>query len=172
MIDRGDTVRFGSSSSGRSRENLARPLETRESLRELGPDRDDLEDRSHEEAEEDRVREEAAQRERSREDLTRADEHDDGADDPEEDRRGEAHDARRGQRLEHVVEEALDAGRERLLLALLGVVALHDAHASERLGEAAGDLRVELRALAEDRPDRSERLVQDDAEARRGRRMP
>ena len=33
----------------------------------------------------------------------------------------------------------------------LGVVALHDAHAAERLGEAAGHLGVDLAALAEDR---------------------
>ena len=100
------------------------------------------------------------------------DEHDDRAHDPEEDRGGEAHDARRGQRLQDVVEEALHAGRERLLLALLGVVALHDADAAERLGEAARDLGVDLRALAEDRPDRPERLVQDDAEADEEREAP
>ena len=51
------------------------------------------------------------------------------------------------------------------VLAFLGVIALDDADAAEGLGKAPRDLRVELRALAEDRPDRPERLVQDDAEA-------
>ena len=74
-------------------QDLARPLEAGERLGQLGADRDDLEDGRDEEPEEDGVGEEAAQRQRPGEDLARPDEHDDGADDAEEDRRREAHDA-------------------------------------------------------------------------------
>ena len=45
-----------------------------------------------------------------------------------------------------------DAAREDELLALLGGVGLDDADAAERLGEPAGDLGVDLAALAEERP--------------------
>ncbi len=45
-----------------------------------------------------------------------------------------------------------------------GVVALDDADAAERLGEAAGDLGVDLGALAEDGSNGLEGLLQDEAE--------
>ena len=57
-----------------------------------------------------------------------------------------------GDRSGDVVEEPVDARREHRLLALLGDVGLHDADAAQRLGEAAGDLRLDLAALAEERP--------------------
>src|SRR5438874_4200483 len=44
------------------------------------------------------------------------------------------------------------------------MVALHDANATERFGEAAGDLGVDLGALAEDGADGFEGLLQNEAE--------
>ena len=49
-----------------------------------------------------------------------------------------------------------------------GVVALDDADAAEGFGEAAGDLGVDLGALAEDGADGLEGLLQDEAEDRAG----
>ena len=57
-----------------------------------------------------------------------------------------------GQRLRDVAEQAVRALREDQLLALLGRVRLDDADAAERFGEPAGDLGVDLAALAEQRP--------------------
>ena len=62
-----------------------------------------------------------------------------------------------GQRLRDVAEQPVRALREDELLALLGRVGLDDADAAERFGEPAGDLRVDLAALAEQRPQPLER---------------
>ena len=53
------------------------------------------------------------------------------------------HHRSRRQRLQHVVQQALHAAGEDFLLALLGAVALHDAHAGERFGEPPGDFGVQ-----------------------------
>ena len=45
-----------------------------------------------------------------------------------------------------------------------GVIALDDAHAGERFGQASGDLGVDLAALAENRADLAERLAQPERE--------
>ena len=58
--------------------------------------------------------------------------------------------------LHHVVEQALHAAAEDARLSRFGVVALDHAHAGQRFGEAAGDLGVDLAALAENRPDLAE----------------
>ena len=63
-----------------------------------------------------------------------------------------------------VVEQALHAAGENRRFALFGVIALDHAHAAERFGEPAGDLGVDLAALAEDRPNGLEGLVQSEAE--------
>ena len=63
-----------------------------------------------------------------------------------------------GHRLRDVAEQAMRAVREHDLFALLGGVALDDANAAERLGEAAGHLRLDLAALAEQRPQPLERI--------------
>ena len=47
---------------------------------------------------------------------------------------------------------------------LFGVIALDDADAAERFGEAAGDFGVDLGALAEDGADGLEGRLQDEAE--------
>ena len=52
------------------------------------------------------------------------------------------------------------AGGEHTFLPRLRVIALHHPHAAQRFGEAPGDLRVDLAALAENRPDGGERLLQ------------
>ena len=62
--------------------------------------------------------------------------------------------------LHDVVQQALHAGGEDARLAGLGMIALDDAHAGQRLGEPAGDLGVDLAALAEDRADLAEGLGQ------------
>ena len=55
-----------------------------------------------------------------------------------------------GQGLGDVPEQAMRALRKHDLFALLGGVRLDDADASERFGEAAGDLSVDLAALAKE----------------------
>ena len=62
-----------------------------------------------------------------------------------------------GQRLRDVAEQPVRALREDELFALLGRVGLDDADAAERFGEPAGDLGVDLAALAEQRPQPLER---------------
>ncbi len=57
----------------------------------------------------------------------------------------------------------LTPGGEDVGLALFGVVALDDADAAERFGEAAGDLGVDLGALAEDGADGLEGALQNEA---------
>ena len=57
--------------------------------------------------------------------------------------------------LRDVAEQAMRALGEDDLFALLGGVALDDANAAERLGQPAGDFRVDLAALAEQRPQRA-----------------
>ena len=66
-------------------------------------------------------------------------------------RRGHA-----GHRLRDVAEQPVRALGEDDLLALLGGVRLDDADAAERFGQPAGDLGVDLAALAEQRPQRAE----------------
>ena len=51
-------------------------------------------------------------------------------------------------------------------LARLRVISLHHAHAGQRFRQPAGDLRVDLAALAENRPDLAERLAQAQPEHR------
>ena len=147
-------------------QHLARALEAGERLGELRADGHDLEDRRHQEAQEDRVGEEAAHRQMAGEDLARPDVHDRGADQPEQHGRGQAQHRGRGQRLQHVVEQPLHALREHAALARLGVVALHHAHAAQRLGQPSGHLGLDLAALAEDRPERAEGPAQHEAEDR------
>ena len=63
-----------------------------------------------------------------------------------------------GHRLGDVAEQPVRALGEDDLLALLRGVGLDDADAAERFGEPAGDLGVDLAALAEQRPQRAERV--------------
>ena len=61
--------------------------------------------------------------------------------------------------LRDVAEQPVHALREDELLALLRGVGLDDADAAERLGQPAGDLGVDLAALAEQRPQPLERVA-------------
>ena len=54
--------------------------------------------------------------------------------------------------LRDVPEQAVRALGEHQFFALLGGVGLDDADAAERFGEPAGHFRVDLAALAEQRP--------------------
>ena len=99
----------------------------------------------------------------SGDDLARAEVHDERADDAQEHGGGEAHQRLRGERADDVVEQALDAAGEDARFALLGVVALDDADAAERFGEAAGDFGVDFAALAEDGADGLEGALQNEA---------
>ena len=83
---------------------------------------------------------------------------------PRTDGGGERHEGLRGEGADDVLEQALDAAGEDVGLALFGVVALDDADAAERFGEAAGDFGVDLGALAEDGADGLEGPLQDEAE--------
>ena len=73
---------------------------------------------------------------------------------------GETHDRRRGEGAHDVVEQASHASGEDRLLALFGVISLDHAHAAQRFREPARDLGIDLAALAENRPDGREGLVQ------------
>ena len=74
-----------------------------------------------------------------------------------------------GHRLRDVAEQLVRALGEDDLLALLGRVALDDADAAERLGQPAGDLGLDLAALAEQRPQPLEGVGHAAAEERRAR---
>ena len=97
-----------------------------------------------------------------------ADQHHRDADGADHQRRERGDRRHAGQRLRDVAEQAVRALREHELLALLGGVRLDDAHAAERFGEPAGDLGVDLAALAEQRPQPLEGGRHPAAEQRRG----
>ena len=88
--------------------------------------------------------------------------HDERADDAEDDGGGEGHKGLRGERVDDVLEKAIDAAGKDFGLAVFGVVALDDANAAERFGEAAGDFGVDLGALAEDGADDLEGALQNE----------
>ena len=114
-------------------QDLPRPLQPGEGLRQLRPDGRDLEERPHEEAQEDGVGEERADRHAAGQDLARPRVHHARAHEPEKDGRGEGERRGRRQRAEHVVEDATDPALEYGRLAPLRVVPLHHPDAPERL---------------------------------------
>src|SRR5258707_11266030 len=97
-------------------------------------------------------------------DLFGSEVHDEGADNTEDHGGGESHERLRGHGADDVVEQALDAGGKDARLTVLGVIALDDADAAERFGEASGDLGVDFGALAEDGTYGLEGLLQDETE--------
>ena len=158
------TVRLRVVILGAFPQNFVRAVEAGEGLGDLRADADDSENGRDQERQERREGQEVAERERAGEDLARADEHHHRADDAHQHGGRKAHERHGGERLQHVVEQALDAAGEDGGLALLGVIALDDAHAAQRFRQAAGDLGVDLAALAEDRPDLGERLLERERE--------
>ena len=65
-----------------------------------------------------------------------------------------------GERLHDVCSSRSTPPAEDVCLALLGVIALDDAHAAKRFGEAASDLGIDFAALAKDGPDCLEAVLQ------------
>ena len=100
-------------------QHLARPFQPGDGLGDLRSDADHLEQRRREIAKEHRVGKESAQRELAGENLPRPHEHHDGADDSHQRGGRKAHDRGRGQRPENVLQQALHARAEDLVLALL-----------------------------------------------------
>ena len=145
-------------------QNLAGALQAGDRFGDLGADANHLKQRRGQVSEEHGVGEEAAQRQLAGENLARSHEHDDRADDAHQSRGRQAHDRGRGQRAKDILQQALDSRAEHLVLALLGVIALHHAHAAERFRQAAGDLGVDLGALAEDGTDGPKGLAQAESE--------
>lgn len=145
-------------------EDFAGAFEAGESLGDERADAGDLHDGSDEHGEKGDVGEESAERHAAGENLASAEIHDGGGDDAHESGGSEAHERSGGESLENVVEEALDAGLKDFFLAFLGVIALDDANAGERFGEAAGNLGVDFGAGAVDGANGLEGATDGDAE--------
>ena len=137
---------------GRDRAQLADAVEAGEGLGDLRADRGNLDQRRGEQAGEEDVLEEVAARHPTREDVPPADDDQQRTDDADDHGRegGGGGDARHGGG--DIPEELVGALREGVLLAAFGGVRLHHANAGDALDQSAGDLGVELAALAEDRP--------------------
>ena len=134
---------------GRHLADFADAVKTGKRLGELRADVGELHHRHCDQCGEGEVHHEVADRHLSRADRVAADEHHRDADQAEDDRRERGDTRYPGERLRDVAEDAVRALGEDQLFALLGRVGLHDAHAAERLGEAAGYFGVDLAALAE-----------------------
>ena len=146
--------------------DLAGAVEAGEGFGELRADGDELHDGRGHEGEHHDVGHVAAGSELADGVEVRAHVHDDHADDAEDDGGRERHEGLRGERADDVLEEAVDTAGEDRGFAVFGVVALDDADAAERFGEAAGDFGVDLGALAEDGADDLEGALQDEREGR------
>ena len=134
---------------GRHLPDFADAVEAGERLGHLRADGRQLDHRHRDERDHRQIPDEVADRHRARADRRAADEHHrdaDGADDEGRERADRRH---AGQRLRDVAEQPVRALREDELLALFRRVRLDDADAAERFGEPAGDLGVDLAALAE-----------------------
>src|SRR3954465_13886358 len=137
----------------RLRQDLAGALEARECFGDLRADGGDLENRRDEESQECGVGKILSERHGAGEYLPRSEIHDDAADDTYQYAGRQSEYRRGGQSLEYVVEQALHPAGEDRLFPAFGVITLHHAHAAERFGQTAGDLSVNLAALAENRTD-------------------
>ena len=90
----------------------------------------------------------------------RAHVHGDRAHNSQEHAGREAHDRRRSECPHYIVEQSSDTGGKDRFLALFGMISLNHSHPAQRLREPAGDLGINLAALAKNRPDRREGLVE------------
>ncbi len=138
-------------------------VESGDTFGELGADGDELNDGGDHKGEEHDVGDVTAGGEFACYDLVGAEVHDEGADYAEDGGGCQGHERLGGERRDDVLEEAVGAGGEDFGLAGLGVVALDDADAAKGFGEAAGDLGVDLGALAEDGADGLEGALEDEA---------
>ena len=169
-VDRGEGLARGVARVlGELVAELADPFEAGEGLGHLAADRHDLDHGADEEPEVQGERDERAHGHPSRLDLVGADPHDRHADDAQKQRRDRGDGREAGHRARHVPEEAIGALREDQRLAPLRAIRLDDPDSGEGLGQPAGDFGVDLRALAEERPQRPERIGEDQAEEREDR---
>src|SRR5205814_3901619 len=90
--------------------------------------------------------------------------HDERTNDAHEPGSGEAHQRCGGESLQDVIEEALNTGAKDFFFSLFRVIALHDANAAERFGEAAGDFGIDFGTRAKNRADGLESFVDANAE--------
>ena len=116
--------------------------------------------RRNEQAEENCVFEKNAERHGAGQNMPRSQEHNRRADDTHQAGGGKAHQRRRGESLQNVIEQPLDSARENFFLARFRVVTLHHANAAQRFREPAGNFCIDLRPRAKDRANRLERAVQ------------
>ena len=147
-------------------ENLADAVEPRERLGDLRADRRNRHHRRRHQADEEDVHDEVAERHPTGENVATAEpnhDHADDADDHGAASRGRG-DARH--RLRHVPEQPVSALGEHDLFALLRGIALDDANAAQRLGEAPRHLGVDLAALTEQRTQCAEGVGHADAKQR------
>ena len=137
---------------GRHPADLADAIEARERLAQLRPDGRELDHGHRHQRGEREIHHEIPDRHRSVPDRGAADQHHRDARGADDDRGKRRHGGHAGQRFGDVAEKPVRTFGEDQLFALLGGVRLDDADAAERFGEAAGDLGVDLPALAEQRP--------------------
>src|SRR5271165_6319411 len=142
-------------------EDLHGAVEAGDGFGKLRADVHNLKDRRNHEGQQHRVLEVAAGGHAARKHLVASEKHNQAADNSENGGSGKGQRAGGGEGLHHVVEKALHAGGECGSLALLGMVTLDDAHATERFGEASGNLGGDFAALAEDGADGLEGVLQD-----------
>ena len=93
----------------------------------------------------------------------RADIHDDGAHYADERSSGEAHEGSRGECFQNIFEQALNTCSEHFFFPLFRMIALDDADATERFGQAPCDFGVYFGTRAEDRSDRGKGLTDSEA---------
>ncbi len=144
------------------RHDFVGSVEAGKGFSQLGADVHYLKDRRDHESEKHVVLKVGADGPGVVQDQMAAEPHDESGDDPENGGRGRPEHAGHGQRLHHVVEQAGNANAEDVSFAILGVIALDDADAAERLSEPAGDLGVDFAAVAEDRANSLEAILQKD----------
>ena len=142
------------------RHDLVRAVEAGKGLSQLRADVHDLEDRRDHEGEKHVVLEVVADRPRVAQHAMPAQPHHQRRHQAQHGGRGRREHAGHGQRLHHVLQQPLDAAGEDVGLALFGVIALDDAHAAQRLRQAAGDFGVDFAALAKDGADGLEAVLQ------------
>ena len=145
---------------------LINPVEPRECFGDLRADGRDVDQGQRDESHEKDVLDELPQRHGLCEDGASADENHDDRDrsDHELSEGSDARDA--SHRRRNIAEQPVRATREHQSLAALRPVRLHDANPSQRLGEPAGDLGVDLATLAEQRAQFGERIRHPAAEQR------
>src|ERR1017187_2459312 len=139
-------------------EDFLGAIESGEGFCQLRADGNHLEHGGNQESEVQDEREQSADGERRRggQNLAGADIHDGAADHSHHHGGREGHQRDGGEGAHDVVQQALHARCEHACFPGFGVIAFDDAHARQRLGQTAGDIGVDLAALAEDGADLAE----------------